>query len=74
MKCSNYETCTFCSDYIPSKHLKAGHYRSASETPFEWRFTDGPMVARHLMMAGHFVHFPETERAKQNPWHGFHTF
>ena len=22
---------------MPSKHLKAGHHRSASEPPFQWR-------------------------------------
>ena len=26
--------------------VKAGHYRPASETPFKWRFTGGPIVAR----------------------------
>ena len=25
-----------------------GHYRAASETPFKWRFTGGPMMARLL--------------------------
>ena len=36
----------------PGKHLKAGHLRPASETPFEWHFACGPMVARHCMLAG----------------------
>ena len=27
--------------------LKAGHYRPASEMPFKWRFTGGPMMAQH---------------------------
>ena len=26
---------------------KVGHHRSASETPFKWRFAGGPMMARH---------------------------
>ena len=31
------------------KHVKSGHYRPASETPSEWRFASGPIVAReHL--------------------------
>ena len=34
-----------------SKHLKAGHHRLAIETPFEWRFAGGPMVAPHCMLA-----------------------
>ena len=28
----------------PSKHLKAGLHRHASETPFKWRFAGEPMV------------------------------
>ena len=40
-----FETC--CHG---SKHLKAGHLRPASETPFEWRFAGGSMVARHCML------------------------
>ena len=28
-------------------NIWAGHYRSARETPFKWRFTSGPMVARY---------------------------
>ena len=27
--------------------LKVGHHRPASETPFKWRFTGGPMMAQH---------------------------
>ena len=34
----------------PSKHLKAGHYRPISETPFEWRFAGGPMVTPPCML------------------------
>ena len=26
---------------------KADHHRSASETPFKWRFAGGPMMAQH---------------------------
>ena len=29
------------------KPLLAGHQRSASETPFKWRFAGGPMMAQH---------------------------
>ena len=32
--------------------LKAGHHWPVSETPFEWRFAGGPMVARHYTYAG----------------------
>ena len=35
----------------PSKHLKVGHHRPASETPFERRFAGVPMVAEHCMYA-----------------------
>ena len=45
-----------CSLHVFQKllcqHLKVGHHRLASETPFEWRFAGGPMVARHSMLAG----------------------
>ena len=53
-------TCTLLPMMGPIKHLKAAHHgpfsetlsncvRSAfSETPFELRFTDGPMVTRAL--------------------------
>ena len=37
---------------VPSKHLKAGDNRLASETPFEWRFAGRPMVALNCMLAG----------------------
>ena len=30
----------------PVKHLKAGNHRSASETPFKWRFAGGLIFAR----------------------------
>ena len=36
----------------PSKRLKSGHYQPVSETPCEWRFAAGPIVARDLMLAG----------------------
>ena len=36
----------------PSKHLKAGYHRSASGTPFKWRFAGGPMVVRYCVLDG----------------------
>ena len=30
---------------LPSQHSMVGHYRHASETPFQWRFAGGPMMA-----------------------------
>ena len=38
-------TCTCIVPKQHSTHLKAGHYRPASEMPFEWHFAGGPMVA-----------------------------
>ena len=35
-----------------SKHVKAGHHRPSSETPFRWRFAGGPLVARDCILAG----------------------
>ena len=40
---------------LPMKHLKAVHHWPASETPFEWRFACGPMVARHCVLSGLFL-------------------
>ena len=34
----------------PNSTIKAGHHRPARETPLEWRFAGGPMVARHTML------------------------
>ena len=31
---------------------KSGHYRPVSETPYEWRFAGGPIVARDWILAG----------------------
>ena len=41
-----------CAQYC--KNIKAGHYRPISETPLEWRFTDGPIVAQDCLLAGLF--------------------
>ena len=31
---------------LPSQHSTMGHYRPASETPFQWRFAGRPIIAR----------------------------
>ena len=31
---------------LPSQHLMLGHRRPASETPLQWHFAGGPMMAR----------------------------
>ena len=36
---------------------KAGHHRPARKTPFKWRFTGGPMLARHQTLAGPILVF-----------------
>ena len=36
----------------PCTYLKSGHNQSASETPFEWRFAGGPIVAQDLCWLG----------------------
>ena len=33
---------------LPSQHSTVGHYRPASETPFQWRFTGRLIIARFL--------------------------
>ena len=35
-----------------SKHVKSGHYRTVSETPSQWRFAGGLIVARDCILAG----------------------
>ena len=30
---------------LPSQYSMVGHYRHTSETPFQWPFADGPMMA-----------------------------
>ena len=37
----------FCA--LPSQQSVLGHHRLTSETPFEWRFAGGPIVARFQM-------------------------
>ena len=34
-----------CYETALCMHIKAGHSRPTSETPFKWRFADGPIVA-----------------------------
>ena len=41
-----------CSQCVPSKYLKSDHHRPVRETPSEWRFAGGPIVARDWMLAG----------------------
>ena len=51
-KSQNYQASIQCWAIIgpPAKrHLMLGHYRPASETPFKWRFTGGPMMACLLL-------------------------
>ena len=31
---------------LPIQHSMLGHHRPARETPFKWRFADGPLMAR----------------------------
>ena len=43
---SNTGTDPLKSTKLASQHSMLGHHRHASETPFKWRFTGGPMMAR----------------------------
>ena len=36
-----------CQRFTLEIPLKAGHHRSASETPFQWHFAGAPMMAQH---------------------------
>ena len=42
---------------LPSQHTVMGRYRPISETPFEWRFTGGPIVAHFNMATGFYLFF-----------------
>ena len=35
-------------NHIPNQHSMLGHHWHASEMPFKWRFSCGPMMARFL--------------------------
>ena len=37
---------------LPSQQSMLGHHRPASETPFKWRFTGGPMMAPFVVTFG----------------------
>ena len=39
--------------HITTEHTKAGHHLPSSETPFQWLFTGGLMVARNCMPGGY---------------------
>ena len=39
------------SSSLPSKHTLTGRYRSARETPFDKRFSGGPIVVQDPMLA-----------------------
>ena len=41
----------FVLDEVIQIPLKAGHHRSASETPFQWRSAGVPMMAQHWKLA-----------------------
>ena len=38
-----------------SQHAGSDHYRTASETPFKWRFAGGPIVAGFNLLIGQYV-------------------
>ena len=57
----------------PSKHVKAGLYGPTSETPYTWRFTGGPIVARYYTLAGiksltlkHYVYSVSLKQSKHS--------
>ena len=45
-----------------AKKSKSGHHRPTSETPFEWHFAGGQMVAAHCMLAGIVLFFQSVPR------------
>ena len=38
--------------FFINMHMKAGQYRPASKTPFEWRFASRPIMAQECMLPG----------------------
>ena len=53
-------------EQISSQHTVLGHHRPTSETPFEWRFADGPMVARFFRFTGKLKHCIALTKLMQN--------
>ena len=41
---------SFAFKCMPSHHPISGHNRPVSETPFQWRFAGGPIVARFYVL------------------------
>ena len=51
---------------LGSIFFPAGHYGPTSETPYKWRFADGPIVARDCMLAGFWINtYPSQDRIHQ---------
>ena len=48
IKGAEYQVC-------PSQFTFPGHYLTASETPFEWHFADGPIVVRSNVLIWVFL-------------------
>ena len=47
--------CPVVSGLEATQRTVSGHHRPTSETPFEWRFAGGPIVARFEMLTGYMV-------------------
>ena len=48
----SYQRQTNNSLYRPSKSMRVGHYRPASQTPLKWRFAGGPRVPEPVCWLG----------------------
>ena len=57
---------TLIQAILPTKHVKTGNYRPASETPSEWRYTGGPIVARDGREAPQAQEQPRLSRDTDN--------
>ena len=53
----DFENVFFLVDVWIRISLKSGQYRSASETPFKWRFAGGPIMPNIEFWLGSFVIF-----------------
>ena len=58
-----------------SKQLKVGYYCPTGETPFEWCFTSGTILAQECMLSGiYFYGTDNSFRSKADIYIYFHVF
>ena len=49
------QNCVYFFSVFPRQHTVSGHNGPASETPWRWRFTGGPMMASFLCLMSYLL-------------------